>query len=375
MAGNAISMLPTPVDNSFESYRQSIVFEVGVGVIIGICIGLGLLAYSYPPFQAIVTGRPHTPDAEEKSSDEGTTETTVAGLTTPGSLSVAPLDSTALLTAYKSRYELEFQELGGIGDDDFLGKGGFGTVVRARNVWDDKVYAIKKVTKSGACTSSDIELVLREVKLLAKLDHPNIVRYYNSWVEEHEVPLGTHSEDSENLDGSLTLSRTSSVSTDGQREHTNSIGSASNILADYADLYQPQPLLNDFGFDFAEGSQTQHLSKTTSSETDDSRTLSQTGHSSEGISAGEASENGEAQKSIPAENTTKRVTLYIQMQLCAGSLESWLESRRTVDLKANMTIFQQIVAGLCHVHSHGLIHRDLKVCKVSLKSTFWTSIT
>ncbi|XP_049337573.1 interferon-induced, double-stranded RNA-activated protein kinase isoform X1 [Astyanax mexicanus] len=57
-----------------------------------------------------------------------------------------------------------------------LGKGGFGSVFKARKVIEQKDYAVKIVK----CTSK----ALREVAALAKLVHPNIVRYHTSWIEE-----------------------------------------------------------------------------------------------------------------------------------------------------------------------------------------------
>lgn len=85
-----------------------------------------------------------------------------------------------------SRYRFEFKELSP------LGEGGFGTVFRCENALDSREYAIKKIRiKSqlgldGKVTkqfSQKLHRVLREVKILALLDHPNIVRYckYSTW--------------------------------------------------------------------------------------------------------------------------------------------------------------------------------------------------
>ncbi len=96
-----------------------------------------------------------------------------------------------------SRYTSEFNEILA------LGRGGFGTVFRCRNVLDGREYAIKKIkitsplSVSGNATkhlSQKLHRVLREVKCLALLDHPNIVRYYTAWLE---VDNGAHGDDDE----------------------------------------------------------------------------------------------------------------------------------------------------------------------------------
>ncbi|KAJ3009983.1 Eukaryotic translation initiation factor 2-alpha kinase [Thoreauomyces humboldtii] len=75
-----------------------------------------------------------------------------------------------------SRYEEDFQQM------QLLGKGAFGRVYRALNRLDGSEYAIKKIRlKMG---SSTLERILREVKFQARLQHPNVVRYFASWVED-----------------------------------------------------------------------------------------------------------------------------------------------------------------------------------------------
>jgi PAS domain S-box-containing protein len=125
----------------------------------------------------------------------------------------------------QSRYQKEFEQM------EFLGKGGFGAVYRVRNLLDGQDYAVKKLRLScrpedyiAAIKASPEELeaaaeeveprgsgttspsnsmshasadgkkllglskddirIIREVQTFAKIsNHPNIVRYFNSWVE------------------------------------------------------------------------------------------------------------------------------------------------------------------------------------------------
>lgn len=60
-----------------------------------------------------------------------------------------------------------------------------GSVFRARNRLDDRVYAIKKIVfnENTDRTRRQAKRALREVRVLASLSHPNIVQYHCAWLE------------------------------------------------------------------------------------------------------------------------------------------------------------------------------------------------
>ncbi|KAL0208463.1 hypothetical protein P9112_011050 [Eukaryota sp. TZLM1-RC] len=62
-----------------------------------------------------------------------------------------------------------------------IGKGGFGDVFLAQSRLDNLYYAVKRISFSQS--SLNFDKVLREVRILAKLSHPLIVRYFSSWIE------------------------------------------------------------------------------------------------------------------------------------------------------------------------------------------------
>lgn len=76
---------------------------------------------------------------------------------------------------YVSRYLTDFEPV------QCLGRGGFGVVFEARNKVDDCHYAIKRIRLPNRELAR--EKVMREVKALAKLEHPGIIRYFNAWQE------------------------------------------------------------------------------------------------------------------------------------------------------------------------------------------------
>lgn len=85
---------------------------------------------------------------------------------------------------FGTRFTQDFEELG------VLGKGGYGIVYQCRHKLDGVVYAVKKVPVSESRQQqillrgqSEIDELLSELRTLAQLDHPNIVRYFNGWLD------------------------------------------------------------------------------------------------------------------------------------------------------------------------------------------------
>lgn len=86
---------------------------------------------------------------------------------------------------HQSHYQSSFRELA------LLGKGGFGKVYRCYNPLDQRTYAVKKIQLSPKLGKrfrdgrlEELQHILREVQALATLDHPNIVRYHATWLED-----------------------------------------------------------------------------------------------------------------------------------------------------------------------------------------------
>lgn len=69
-----------------------------------------------------------------------------------------------------------------------IGKGKFAIVYRARRLIDNKIVALKRVKCDEMDEKQRIKS-LKEVKIIQKLNHPNIVQYLDSWYEGNELVI------------------------------------------------------------------------------------------------------------------------------------------------------------------------------------------
>lgn len=88
-----------------------------------------------------------------------------------------------------SRIQNEFTVL------QWLGKGAFGDVLKVENKLDGGIYAIKRIELNPKNKMLNRKIT-REVKLLSRLNHENVVRYYNSWIESAIIDNDNDEEES-----------------------------------------------------------------------------------------------------------------------------------------------------------------------------------
>ncbi len=67
-----------------------------------------------------------------------------------------------------------------------LGRGSYGVVFLVRSILDGKFYVLKKMSFKVSKAKKQRE-ALREAKLLRKLRHPHIIRYFHSFIESENL--------------------------------------------------------------------------------------------------------------------------------------------------------------------------------------------
>ncbi|CAH1116543.1 unnamed protein product [Phaedon cochleariae] len=263
----------------------------------------------------------------------------------------------------QSRVNNEFEFL------QHLGKGAFGDVMKARNKLDGGYYAIKRIQLNPKNKALNKKIV-REVKLLSRLNHENVVRYYNSWIETTTIK---EDEDASSNDSSIPKEKRPVV-----------VRKDEFTLNDDIELHAP-PMKNvEVSITYDSKSQSAYASGSLNESSDEEESwgvIYEDESDSDGIEFGggssTASKNSSYSSSIKdsdnsqiAQDIVKQIDfMYIQMEFCEKStLRTAIDDNLYLNENRVFRLFREIVEGLAHIHQQGMIHRDLKPVNIFLDS-------
>uniref|UniRef100_A0A8C8RLK2 eIF-2-alpha kinase GCN2 n=1 Tax=Pelusios castaneus TaxID=367368 RepID=A0A8C8RLK2_9SAUR len=266
-----------------------------------------------------------------------------------------------------SRYYNEFEEL------QLLGKGAFGAVIKVQNKLDGCCYAVKRIQINPA--SKQFRRIKGEVTLLSRLNHENIVRYYNAWIEKHEKPPP---------------STPAPETTEGKKLDLN--GKDEKESTDDVEANAPSPVLTssvEWSTSCERSSSTKFsgADQESSDEEDDddgggvfSQSFLPAADSESDIIFDNEDENSKSpsldeeclqKNSHSKEDCTSVIQtvhyLFIQMEYCEKStLRDTIDQGLYEDTSRLWRLFREILDGLAYIHEKGMIHRDLKPVNIFL---------
>ncbi|XP_039950475.1 eIF-2-alpha kinase GCN2 [Bactrocera tryoni] len=252
----------------------------------------------------------------------------------PASLSVMPV-----MPVSQSRLRNEFEVL------TYLGKGAFGDVLKVRNILDNRQYALKRIPLS-ARSRQLYKKMTREVELLSRLNHENVVRYFNSWIEsvteadeaEMDKLLGDELSGSNDISYKPTKSSQLGLPVKVGDESSSSMWSGCVPNADDSD---------SDGIEFVDSN-----GEIVNYDDDDD-------DDEEEESSRQVSKGGNAPKPMQV--------MYIQMEFCEKcTLRTAIDDNLYEDTERLWRLFREIAEGLSHIHQQGIIHRDLKPVNIFL---------
>ncbi|XP_052009423.1 LOW QUALITY PROTEIN: eIF-2-alpha kinase GCN2 [Xyrauchen texanus] len=276
-----------------------------------------------------------------------------------------------------SRYYNEFSEL------QLLGKGAFGAVIKVQNKLDGCYYAVKRIQVNPA--SKQFRRIKGEVTLLSRLNHENIVRYYNAWIERHETPST----------GGLTSDSSEMQSTPERpaRPAAPSRQNELNLMDNIEDDAPPPALASsvEWSTSLERSSSAKCTAADSTDDEDDeeedvfcpsflppdsdseSDIIFDNGDVSRVSFLQEELSNRKAVDPLESSDSDNPLLiahyLYIQMEYCEKStLRDTIDQGLHQDVSRLWRFFREILDGLSYIHEQGMIHRDLKPVNIFLDS-------
>lgn len=289
-----------------------------------------------------------------------------------------------------SRYGRCFLELG------VLGKGGYGKVYHVRNPLDQCEYAVKKVALNASRVKrirergqAELDVLLGEAKALARLDHPNIVRYYSGWLEYESPDVVSTSPRKIALQKKL-LERPEIIDSRSMAtSYTGMLQSLQSLRTDRTMSGGRQIIFEDNDESDAKKAPIDHRIQSA-----DSRIQGQSSNMrplASGLAIEQRSPEGKAasvevieehpESTYPdisvsttsadsTEMSEPHIILHVQMALYPLNLATFLTLSNSAQpvtsikhcfhLQISLRIFLEILDGVEYLHKSGYVHRDLK---------------
>ncbi len=274
--------------------------------------------------------------------------------------------------ARQSHYESSFQQLG------LLGRGGFGRVYHAYNIFDRKEYAVKKIPLSPGLSQrykesghKELENVLREVQALAQLEHNNVVRYHATWIEEPKVApaasvLYQHRSQSLAVQARKLIADRPTHSRPSARPspHPSRAPDHSEGIVFGSDSQMSTPIHDVEGLSVPMGF------------------ANETDHEPSSARVSEIFTDGNARPNSPQDSVANDLVyvLHVQMSVYPTTLAQYLApasaggrsgmstKRYCFHLVPALRLLMGILCGLQYIHARGLIHRDIKPSNIFISS-------
>ncbi|XP_046828766.1 eukaryotic translation initiation factor 2-alpha kinase 1-like isoform X2 [Vespa crabro] len=296
-----------------------------------------------------------------------------------------PLNVPSCLMAEWSRYRREFHEI------SFIGGGGFGNVYKALHRLDGIEYAVKKIIVQSGHVST-IKQHLEEVKSLAKLNHMNIVAYKTAWIEPTLVTTtvpslpNVENERSKSHFSKHRARRNISHQSCKNNNFNNNSQLISNSSNSKENCGQDISLKSDKEAFYKTGQRIIERSSSTSTEdtsdivsfrnSNNSKSNNDYSRSNANYIVSDSNDESSSDINNQIYQYKSRVdpcyaTLYIQMALCDKTLQQWLKERDdSTSQQTITTIFTQILQGVDHIHSLGMVHHDIKPSNIFITAHF-----
>jgi len=233
----------------------------------------------------------------------------------------------------EKRFETDYEIM------EIIGKGGFSTVYKVRSLLDNNLYAVKQIQlKTGNFLNkismfNEIDKVLKEIRILARIKSDYVVNYNHSWVEVKLNNELNHSIDNNTIDDSIVID------------------------------YEENNLNNLISFQSnSQSNQLKSLSKEMKKDLFPTKSIHENNNNDKVKLNGKYYSIAEI----------SLLTIYIQMQLCEETLNDYIKrqfvsynkivknSEKQLDYPQILNLFLEIVKSVEYIHSQNIIHRDLK---------------